>query len=88
LDPKDAANLKVAPHIYTKHEDTKFILPYDPRFLTTNTAAVEFSSGQVRVGGFALIKKKVGKEIWATPLFIGLWSSPEARAFMNALRSN
>lgn len=84
----DMANLEVAPHIYTKGGRVKFILPYDPRFLTTNTAVVEFSSGQMRVGGFALIKKKLAKEIWATPLLIGLWSSPEARAFMNALRSN
>jgi hypothetical protein len=81
-------NLKTAPHIYTKAVGLKFILPYDPRFLTTNTAMVEFSSGQINVGGFAIIKRKMMDEVWATPLFIGLWSSPEARAFMNALRSN
>jgi hypothetical protein len=84
----DMTNLEMAPHIYTKQMGMKFILPYDPRFLTTNTAVVEFSSGQIRVGGFGLIKRKLTDEIWATPLFIGLWSSPEARAFMNALRSN
>jgi hypothetical protein len=83
----DMTNLRTAPHIYTKEADVKFILPYDPRFLTTNTAMVEFSSGQIRVGGFAVIKRMVDGEIWATPLFIGLWSSPEARALMNALQS-
>jgi hypothetical protein len=81
----DMTNLKVAPHIYAKEGATKFILPYDPRFLTTNTAVVEFSSGQIQVGGFALIKRASTNEIWATPLIIGLWSSPEGRALMNAL---
>jgi hypothetical protein len=80
-------NLKAAPHIYAKGAGMKLILPYDPRFLTTNTAVVEFSSGQMRVGGFALIKRKLAEEIWATPLLNGLWSSPEARAFMKALSS-
>ncbi|MGO9397308.1 MAG: hypothetical protein ACLP19_05600 [Xanthobacteraceae bacterium] len=84
----DLTNLKTAPHIHTKDGSMKFILPYDPRFLTTNTAVVEFSSGQMKVGGFAIIRKITGDEVCATPLFIGLWSSPEARAFMNALRSH
>jgi hypothetical protein len=84
----DLTNLKIAPHVYTRDGSAKFILPYDPRFLTSNTALVELSSGQIKVGGFAIIKKIRGDEFWATPLLIGLWSSPEARAFMNALRSH
>ncbi|MEX2163166.1 MAG: hypothetical protein WD823_02830 [Sulfuricaulis sp.] len=84
----DMTNLKTAPHIYASQRGVKFVLPYDPRFLTTNTAVVEFSSGQVQVGGFAIIKKVTEKEVWATPLFVGLQSSPEGRALMNALASH
>jgi hypothetical protein len=83
----DMTNLKTAPHIYAKEAGLKFVLPYDPRFLTSNTAVAEFSSGQMNVGGFALIKRRLPDEVWATPLFIGLWSSPQARAFMDALAS-
>jgi hypothetical protein len=83
--PIDMTNLETAPHIYARESGTKFVLPYDPRFLTTNTAVAEMSAGQIRVGGFGIIKRKSAGEVCATPLFIGLRASPEGRALMQAL---
>ncbi|MGZ8284525.1 MAG: hypothetical protein ACXW27_11245 [Allosphingosinicella sp.] len=82
---RDLTNLKTAPHIYQKAGALKLILPYDPRYVTTSTAGVEFTSGQVRVGGFASVKFRKGDEIVASPFIIGLASTPEARALWNAL---
>jgi len=83
--PPDFSKLTEAPHIYAKYKGKKFVLVYDPKFVTTNTAIAELSSGQLRVGGFAIVKKANQHEIWASPLFFGLWSSPEAQDLMDAL---
>lgn len=80
------SSISKAPHIYAKHKGVKLVLPYDPRFITTNTAFVQLSSGCIKVGGFAFVRSKEGDVMVASPLFIGTWSSPEARAFMNAMR--
>jgi hypothetical protein len=84
----DFLDLASAPHLYAKREGRKFILAYDPKFMTTSTATVEFRAGRVRVSGFAIIKKIEPSGIWATPLFIGLTTSPEGRALMAALSQN
>jgi hypothetical protein len=82
---RDLSNYKTAPHIYQKGKGTTLILPYDPKFVTTCTAMVELTSGQVRVGGFASVKFRKGDEVIASPFIIGLASTPEARAFMRSL---
>jgi hypothetical protein len=81
---RDFSNLKTAPHIYQKVGSKRLVLPYDPKFMTTSTACVEFNAGQVRVGGFAQVKVVDGHDFIASPLFIGLYSSPETRAFWDA----
>ncbi|MFL6846724.1 MAG: hypothetical protein ACJ8ER_17805 [Allosphingosinicella sp.] len=83
--PRDLTDLKTAPHIYQKERGLKLILPYDPKFVTTSTAGVEFNAGTIRVGGFAHIKFRRDDEIIASPYIIGLASTPEGRALMRAL---
>ena len=85
---RDLTDLQTAPHIYQTANGHKLILPYDPKFLTTSTAGVEMTRGQCNVGGFASIKHKDGKNIIASPFIIGLFSSPEGRAFMDALAAH
>lgn len=85
---RDLVDLKTAPHIYTKHRGAKLILPYDPKYLTTATATVELSRGQCRVAGFASVKFRDDDTIVASPFIIGLHSTPEARAFMDALTNH
>jgi hypothetical protein len=50
--------------------------------------SLNFRQDSFGLGGFASIKKKRAGEIWGTPLIIGLWTSPEARAFMDALSAH
>ncbi len=85
---RDLFDLNKAPHIYQRSGESRLVLPYDPRFVTTATAGVELTSGRCRVGGFASIKLKRGNDIVASPLMIGLTSTPEARAFMDALAAH
>ncbi len=85
---RDLSNLKSAPQIYRKSGAIRLVLPYDPRFVTTSTAMVELTSGQCRVGGFALVKMRLGDDIIASPLLIGLASNPETRAFWDAFNSH
>jgi hypothetical protein len=87
-DVFDFADLRLAPHLYAKRGGRKFILGYDPKFMTTSTATVEFRAGRVRVSGFAIVKKSKNSEVWATPLLIGLTTTPEGRALMAALSQN
>lgn len=87
-DSVDFSDLNSAPHLYAKRSGKKFVLGYDPKFMTTSTATVEFRAGRVRVSGFGIIKKVNGSEIWATPLLIGLTTTPEGRALMAALSQN
>jgi hypothetical protein len=84
---RDLTDLKKAPQIYQKEGSLKFTLPYDPKFVTTSTAMVELTSGQARVGGFALIKRREGDDVIATPFMIGLASTPEGRAIWDAMRA-
>lgn len=81
-------DLKRGPLVYSKAGDLRLVLPYDPRFLTTNTAVVEMRAGRVRLGGFAQIKYKDGSDVIASPYFIGLASTPEGRALQEALASH
>jgi hypothetical protein len=82
---RDLTNLKTAPQIYQKNGSLRLVLPYDPKFVTTTTAGVELTSGQTRVGGFALVKFRDGNDIIASPYIIGLASTPEVRAFWSAV---
>lgn len=84
---RDLTNLKVAPHIYRKSDATRLVLPYDPRFVTTSTAMVELTRGQIRVGGFAQVKYRNGGDVIASPFIIGLASTPEVRAFWDAFNA-
>jgi hypothetical protein len=85
---RDLTDLSSAPQIHAKYKGVKLVLPYDPKFLTTSTAGVEMNRGQVRVGGFASIKIREGDLVVESPFIIGLYSTPEARAFMDALASH
>ena len=85
---RDLTNLNTAPLIYTKHLGFKLTLPYDPRFVTTRTAGFELTRGQCNVGGFACVKFCKNNEIVASPFIIGLRSTPEARAFMDAMSTH
>ncbi|MCP1470522.1 hypothetical protein J3E64_002210 [Sphingobium sp. OAS761] len=82
---RDISDIENAPQIYAKSGNIKFVMPYDPRFLTTATAGVEMRRGSTNVGGFASIKYREDDVVVASPFIIGLYSTPEARAFMNAL---
>ena len=82
---RDFSDYHKAPHVYAKNGLIKFVLPYDPRYVTTNTATSELNSGTVGIGGFANIKFRDGNDIVATPYVIGLASTPFARSLWDAL---
>ena len=82
---RDFSDYHKAPHVYAKNGLNRFVMPYDPRYVTTNTATSEFNRGTIRIGGFAHIKFRDGNDIVATPYVIGLASTPFARSLWNAL---
>jgi hypothetical protein len=68
-----SGNLKKDPHVYTKVSEWRLVLPINPRWVTTNTAFVDFTSGGIRLAGLCSVKSidKAGKIIYATPFVIG-----------------
>ncbi|MEO1242767.1 MAG: hypothetical protein AAFX54_12735 [Pseudomonadota bacterium] len=69
---------KKSPHIYTKIGTTKIILPYDPRWVTTNTAYSDFRSGHTKFAGLGIVKRVSldASQIVVSPLLIGLPRHP------------
>lgn len=66
-------NPNVSPHFYaSKTKPIKWIFPIDPKFLTTSTATVEFSSGHTMFGGLGIIKAVKQNSAIVTPLIVGL----------------
>lgn len=64
------------PHIYTQIGDAKIVMPIDPRWITTSTAATLFRppSGQSIFSGIGLVTAVDydAATIWMTPWVIGL----------------
>lgn len=75
------------PHIYVKKkDDQKVVLPLDPRWVTTSTAFVHFTSGRASFAGVGLLRAIDAKLAIISPLVIGSPPlSPEIQAFYDAL---
>ena len=69
--PNYQISMNTPPHIYLKTGNQKLILHLDPKWLTTTTSFVNFSSGHVSVAGVALIKEIDNYNIFASPLVLG-----------------
>ncbi|WP_155957163.1 hypothetical protein [Rhodococcus sp. UNC23MFCrub1.1] len=77
------------PVIYIKKSGVRIVMPYDPRYVTTDTAYSEFSAGATQMVGLCVIKRRANKEdpphgpklprvqYVATPLLLGISISDE-----------
>lgn len=63
------------PHIYKKIGNLKWILPIDPKWITTSTAQSDFCSGTSRFSGLAMIKSIDNNIVVCTPLVLGIKES-------------
>lgn len=70
-----SGNLDSDPYIYKKSKGAKWILPLDPKWITTSTAQSEFCSGSSRFAGLAMIKSIKNNEFICTPLVLGIRKS-------------
>lgn len=63
-----------SPLIYTDAHKFRYIFPYDPIWLTTNTAYAEMASGTCTLAGFGIVKQLdgSGKAARCTPLTFGV----------------
>jgi hypothetical protein len=66
-----------APHLHKRIGARKFVLVYDPRWLTATTAFVEVTSGQTTFAGLAVLKTAHPSDetIIASPIIMG-WPKP------------
>jgi hypothetical protein len=66
------------PHIYVKLAKRKIVLPLDPRWVTTSTAFVTFTSGAARLAGIGQLRAVSKDRAIISPLAIG---APPLRGF-------
>ncbi len=66
-------DLSKDPHIYTESSGYKFVMPIDPRWLTTSTAGVHLSSGQGVFSGLCIVNSvnESDRVVLCSPLVIG-----------------
>lgn len=66
-------DLSKYPNIYTECNGYKFVMPLDPRWLTTTTAGVHLSSGQGVFSGLCIVNSinDIKKIVLCSPLIIG-----------------
>jgi hypothetical protein len=81
-----SGDLEKDPYIYVKVDDRKVVLPLDPRWVTTSTAFVHFTSGIASLAGVGLLRAIDAELAIISPLVVGSPPlSPEMRAFYDAL---
>jgi hypothetical protein len=66
-----SGNLEKDPHIYVITGERKVYLPLDPRWVTTSTAFVTFTSGIARLAGIGQLRALDGDMAIISPLAIG-----------------
>jgi len=77
--PKKAKNVadysfEKSPLIYLDCNEYRYIQPYDPNWLTTQTAQASVRSGSCKLSGIAIVKS-IGhdkKQVIASPLAFGI----------------
>jgi hypothetical protein len=81
-----SGDLERDPFIYVKKGSRTIYLPLDPRWVTTSTAFVTFTSGIAKLAGVGLLRAVSGGQAIISPLAIGSPPlSPEAKALEEAL---
>ncbi len=81
-----SGELEKDPYIYVKKGSRTIYLPLDPRWVTTSTAFVTFTSGIAKLAGVGLLRAVDEEKAIISPLGIGSPPlSPEAKAFEEAL---
>src|SRR4051812_33275290 len=81
-----SGELEKDPYIYVKKGSRTVFLPLDPRWVTTSTAFVTFTSGIARLAGVGLLRAVSEEKVIISPLAVGSPPlSPEAKAFEEAL---
>lgn len=80
-----SGELENDPHIYVKKGDQTIWLPLDPRWVTTATAFVTFTSGIAPLAGVGLVRAVSEDSVIVSPLVVGGPPlSPAAKAFEEA----
>jgi pyrimidine deaminase RibD-like protein len=64
------------PHIYRKLGALKIVMMIDPRWITSSTAFVQFSSGQQHFAGLCIVNRVEKGLIFASPLILGTPKGP------------
>lgn len=81
-----SGELKKDPYLYVKKGDRTIYLPLDPRWVTTSTAFVTFTSGIAKLAGVGLLRAVSEEKAIISPLAIGSPPlSPGAKAFEEGL---
>lgn len=73
-----SSDWKKAPQIHCKLGKWRVVVVYDPRWITTSTAYVEFAAGTRRFKGIGIVKEVNERDslVFVSPLFIGFPKSP------------
>lgn len=71
-----SGDLEQDPHIYKKCGSGKLVMMIDPRWVTSQTAFYQFSSGQQRLAGLCIVNRVEKGLIFASPLFLGTAKGP------------
>jgi hypothetical protein len=67
---------EVDPHVYRRLASYRFVMPLNPRWVTTMTAFHDFHRGQVQLAGIAQVKHIEPRLVLATPLVLGVPTNP------------
>ena len=85
LDFQLVGELEKDPHIYVRKGGRTAYLPLDPRWVTTATAFVTFTSGIAPLAGVGVVRALSEDSVIVSPLVIGAPPlSPAAKAFEEA----
>jgi hypothetical protein len=78
-----SGNLTQDPHIYKTCGTQSLVMMIDPRWVTSNTAFVQFASGQQRFAGLCVVNRVEKGLIFASPLILGTPKGPWDDMFRN-----
>ena len=78
-----SGDLAQDPQIYKQCGSAKLVMMIDPRWVTSNTAFVQFASRQQRFAGLCIVNRVEKGLIIASPLVLGTPKGPWDEMFKN-----
>jgi hypothetical protein len=87
LAGRDPSNVTITgdlgqdPHVYLRAGRRKIVVPIDPRWITSMSALIEFSSGRVFLGGLGVLRSLTEERATVAAIALGLPLTPANRWF-------